>query len=349
MTEKAAPPPEGSLEALVERLTAELEKVRSEAQEIGLLVEQNRGEVEKLRQRQAAVSTRLKQIQPAFDTVPREDIRAAYETALDAQQRLFNTGGELERLQTKQEVLVRFGKTVQAVLDTLQLNKPEAVATTAAPKSFLVRLVEAQEAERQRLSRLMHDGPAQVLANFILQVEIAGRLFEIDPAQAKTELVTLKGNAATSFQRIRDFIFDLRPMMLDDLGLVPTLRRYVQDIEVKAGCRASLNVFGNERRFAPYNEVIIFRAIQALLHNVHRHAQATHAQITLDTQGESVAVAVEDDGSGFDVDEVLAAAGEHKALGLSNIREQVQMLGGTFQVESRMGRGTKVQFSIPAV
>ncbi len=140
MTEKATPPPEGSLEALVELLTAELEKVRSEAQEIGLLVDQNRGEVEKLRHRQAAVSTRLKQIQPAFDTVPREDIRAAYETALDAQQRLFNTGGELERLQTKQEVLVRFSKTVQMALDTLHLNKPEAAPTTAAPKSFVVRL-----------------------------------------------------------------------------------------------------------------------------------------------------------------------------------------------------------------
>ena len=160
----------------------------------------------------------------------------------------------------------------------------------------------------------------------------------------------LKNAVNTTFQKTRSFIFDLRPMMLDDLGLVPTLRRYVQDFELKTGCQASLNAFGSERRFAPYNEVIIFRAIQALLHNVQRHAQATHAQVTLDMQqGEAISVTVEDDGSGFSIDEVLAAANERKALGLSSIREQVQMLGGTFQIESRIGRGTKVQFKIPAV
>ena len=343
MTEKAAPPPEGSLEALVEQLTAELEKVRSEAQEIGLLVEQNRGEVEKLRQRQAAVSTRLKQIQPAFDTVPREDIRAAYETALDAQQRLFNTGGELERLQTKQEVLVRFGKTVQAVLDTLQLNKPEAVATTAAPKSFLVRLVEAQEAERQRLSRLMHDGPAQVLANFILQVEIAGRLFEIDPAQAKSELVTLKGNAATSFQRIRDFIFDLRPMMLDDLGLAPTTRRYLDAMKEKGGQDLSFIFTGTEKRLPSHYEVILFRAIQQLVAVARDVCQASKVKTMLDLDENRVRIIIEHDGKVLDG----KVMGEDDPYELRNLKERVEMLGGTFQYEGQEGLGTRAIIEAP--
>ena len=86
---------------------------------------------------------------------------------------------------------------------------------------MIVRVVEAQEAERQRLSRQIHDGPAQALSNFILQTEIAMRLFDIDTERARAELQSLKTSATSTFQKVRDFIFDLRPMMLDDLGLVP--------------------------------------------------------------------------------------------------------------------------------
>ncbi len=345
MTDKSAPPQEGSMEALVAQVTAELEKVRSEAQEIGLLVEQNRGEVEKLRQRQAAVSTRLKQIQPAFDTVPREDIRAAYETALDAQQRLFNTGGELERLQTKQEVLVRYSKTLQMVLDTLQINKPEAAPTTAAPKSLLVRLVEAQETERLRLSRLMHDGPAQVLANFILQAEIAGRLFEIDPAQAKSELAALKGNAATSFQRIRDFIFDLRPMMLDDLGLAPATRRYMDAMKEKGGQEVSFILTGSEKRLPSHYEVILFRAIQQLMAIARDVCQASKVKTMLDLDANRVRIIIEHDGKVLDG----KALGEDDPFELRSLKERVEMLGGTFEYEGQEGLGTRAIIETPII
>jgi two-component system sensor histidine kinase DegS len=343
MTDKTAPPPEGSIEALVAQLTAELEKVRNEAQEIGLLVEQNRGEVEKLRQRQAAVSTRLKQIQPAFDTVPREDIRAAYETALDAQQRLFNTGGELERLQTKQEVLVRYGKTVQEVLDTLHINKPEAAPAAAAPKSLLVRLVEAQETERLRLSRLMHDGPAQVLANFILQAEIAGRLFEVDPAQAKSELAALKGNAATSFQRIRDFIFDLR----DDArrpGLAPATRRYMDAMKEKGGQEVSFILTGTEKRLPSHYEVILFRAIQQLMAIARDVCQAGKVKTMLDLDATRVRIIIEHDGKVRD-----GNLGEDDPYELRSLKERVEMLGGTFEYEGHEGLGTRAIIETPIV
>jgi two-component system, NarL family, sensor histidine kinase DegS len=345
MTDKTLPPPEGSIEALVAQVTAELEKVRNEAQEIGLLVEQNRGEVEKLRQRQAAVSTRLKQIQPAFDTVPREDIRAAYETALDAQQRLFNTGGELERLQTKQEVLVRYGKTLQEVIDTLQINKPEVAPAAAAPKSLLVRLVEAQEAERLRLSRQMHDGPAQVLANFILQAEIAGRLFEVDPAQAKSELAALKGNAATSFQRIRDFIFDLRPMMLDDLGLAPATRRYMDAMKEKGGQEVSFILTGSEKRLPSHYEVILFRAIQQLVGIARDVCQASKVKTMLDLDANRVRIIIEHDGKVLDG----KALGADDPYELHSLKERVEMLGGTFEYEGQEGLGTRAIIETPII
>ena len=103
---------------------------------------------------------------------------------------------------------------------------------------------EAQEAERQRLSRQMHDGPAQAMSNFILQTEIAMRLLDADPKQAKDELASLKTAALGTFKKVRNFIFELRTMMLDDLGLVPTIRKYVDAFKEQTSMDVTLMVTG---------------------------------------------------------------------------------------------------------
>ena len=94
----------------------------------------------------------------------------------------------------------------------------------------------------------MHDGPAQALSNFILQTEIALRLFDMDQEKAREELVNLKNTATSAFQQVRDFVFELRPMMLDDLGLVPTLKRYVEAFKEQTNTNVRLAVSGVERR-----------------------------------------------------------------------------------------------------
>ena len=129
-------------------------------------------------------------------------------------------------------------------------------------------IIQAQEAERGRLARKMHDGPAQALSNFILQTEIAMRLFDIDQSKAKEELAGVKTAASSTFQKVRDFIFDLRPMMLDDLGLVPTITRYVDTFKEQSGIEVRLISTGMEQRFESYLEVMVFRAIQELLGNI---------------------------------------------------------------------------------
>jgi two-component system sensor histidine kinase DegS len=207
-----------------------------------------------------------------------------------------------------------------------------------------VRIIETQEQERQRLVRQLHDGPAQSLTNLILQAEICERLFDHDPHRARAELVSLKSAVTGTFQKVRDFMFDLRPMMLDDLGLVPTLKRYVDSSAEKSGVSTSLVVTGNERRFTGYKEVALFRIAQDLLANVRQHAHATRAQVNLDLAEDVVRLSVEDNGSGFDVNEVLAA---RKGIGLSTLRERVEMLGGQVQIDSAPGRGAKVGLLIP--
>lgn len=204
-------------------------------------------------------------------------------------------------------------------------------------------IIQAQEAERQRLSRQMHDGPAQALSNFILQTEIAMRLFEIDPVKAKEELESLRLSATQAFQKVRDFIFELRPMMLDDLGLAPTVKRYVDAMQGIPGSSVQFTLSGMERRLEPYLEVMLFRAIQELLGNAIRHSQASEVRLHLDLGDTMVKVMIDDNGKGFDP-EILK---ERTNMGIKIIRDRVEMLGGDFQLSTRIGEGTRVTFTIP--
>jgi two-component system sensor histidine kinase DegS len=190
----------------------------------------------------------------------------------------------------------------------------------------------------------MHDGPASSLSNFILQAEICQRFFDINAERARTELNALKGTASSTFESVKDFIFDLRPMMLDDLGIVPTLRRYVETLQEKGDLPVNITVTGIERRLESYIEVTIFRAVQELLSNARAHAQATQVQVLLDLAQDRVQVVVEDNGSGFNVDEAFS---DQDKIGLSTLRERIKMLGGELSVQSSLGQGTRAEFYIP--
>ncbi len=345
----AEPEPEhDQLQALLAETHAEIEAVTREVREINLLVDQSQGEVDKLAQRSASIAAHLRNLQLNFDTVPRADIRTAYEASQDSLQRLFTMRGQLEKLQSDQtnlERYLRFLKKTRSLLDEASPGAGGANGKEAGPP-IIVRVVAAQEAERQRLSRQMHDGPAQALSNFILQAEIAMRLFDNDPQRAREELANMKAAATSTFQRVRDFIFDLRPMMLDDLGLVPTTRRYLDDFGVKSGVKASWLFTGTQRRIESVREVMVFRALQELLGNVRDHAQATQIKVSMDMDEHRVQVIVEDNGKGFDAHSALEAG--HKTLGLPALRERIGLLGGELDIDSQPGQGTRVRLLVPA-
>ena len=321
----------------------ELEETQRALRETTLMIEQSQGEVNKLTQRNAAITSHLQQVQNQISDMPVEEIRMAYDSALDAQQRLFVMRGQLEKLQNDR---THFEKYV-AVLEHMQNGTQGAEKTGTGAKSPLASvemLVNAQESERQRLSRQMHDGPAQALSNFILQTEIAMRLLEVDPVQARDELGNLKTSAMGTFQKVRNFIFELRPMMLDDLGLIPTIRRYADTFKEQTGLEVNVTISGEDRRLEPYLEVMVFRAVQELMGNVARHSQATLLKLNLDLTNELIRVSVDDNGKGFDLD----AVHKGKSLGIKLIQERTEMLGGTFEVDSAAGKGARVMFSLPA-
>ena len=325
---------------------AEIEGYTKEIRENSLMLEQSQLEMRKLAQRNASITAQLQQIKDHLDSLPKNEIRLAFESALETQQRLFIMHGQLEKLQSNQMHLKRYVDSIEGIFNLAETMISSAGSSkgTAMTARTVEMLVQAQEAERFRLSRQMHDGPAQSLSNFILQTDIAMRLFDMDIAEAREELMQLKQSATTSFQQVRDFIFELRPMMLDDLGLIPTLKRYVDWFREQSHLEIRFTFSGSDRRLEPYQEVMIFRAIQELLNNVTRPSQATEVKINLDLGDNSAKAIIEDNGKGFEISQLS----EQNGMGLHVIRERIESLGGTLEIDSIANQGVRVNFQIPA-
>ncbi len=330
-------------EEFEQAITSELDQSERALKEISMMLEQSQVDLKKLTQRNTAITAHLQQVQSQIDSMPRADIRMAYDSALDAQQRLLLTRGQLEKLQSDQSYLQKYINLLNRSQSLLSGEKPLTLMPANGSMNTLELLVNAQESERQHLSRQMHDGPAQALSNFILQTEIAMKLFDIDQIQAKEELTNLKMSAMNTFQKVRNFIFDLRPMMLDDLGLIPTVRRYTDTFKEQTGIETSVVVSGAERRFEPYLEIMIFRALQEMMGNVVKHAQASRVKVHFSLDENAIKISVEDNGKGF----APASTSGTGGLGLNLIRERVGMLGGTMEIDSEVGQGTKVMVQVP--
>jgi len=334
----------GGWESLGEGVQQEIDQTQRELKEIGLMLEQSQVEVEKLSQRNATINTHLQQVQSRIEEIPITELQTAYEAALDAQQRLIVMRNQLEKLQSEQGHLERYLGMLQNVQRTLSGGvEGEDGVGGGSPFAAAEMIIQAQEAERQRLSRQIHDGPAQTLSNFILQTEIAMRLFDVDPEKAREELSSLKSAASTAFQQVRDFIFDLRPMMLDDLGLVPTMKRYVEAFRDKAKIDSEITVTGTERRFESVQEVMVFRSMQELLNNAVTNGQASQVKVHLDIGMDVVRLVVEDNGQGVSPED----SQQESSLGINLIRERAEMLGGSFEIDSAPGEGARVTLSLP--
>lgn len=334
-------------DALKEQIRSDLEQKKRDLKEISMMLDQSQIEMNKLTQRNASITAHLQQMQSQFDTMPRGDIRMAYDSALDAQQRLFVMRGQVEKLQSDQNHLSEHVQLVGRIYEAMEggLIGDPAKRGEGAAAQVVEMLIQAQEGERLRLSRQMHDGPAQALSNFILQTEIAMRLFDLDAVKARAELENLKIAATTTFQKVRDYIFELRPMMLDDLGLLPTLKRYVDIVRDETRLEVRLLLTGRERRLEAYQEVMIFRAIQELLYNTTRYAQATSAKVQVDVGESFIKVTVDDDGRGYDTALIEQGGG----MGLKVIRDRVEMMGGKIEIDSVIGQGSRTIFELPVL
>ena len=343
---------------IVELITNDMRRIQAALNEIKGQIEQMQNLVDREQQRNSDVATELRTVQENIDTIPRQDIRAKYDEMLDTRFRLSTMRGQLEKLQTRQELLQEHQTLLNRLLNMVQgtdmLSSTTANERSATPVNTyanIIRIVQAQEEERQRLARQMHDGPAQSLTNFILQAEICQRLFDRNPDKAAEELSNLKTTASVTFQKVRDFIFDLRPMMLDDLGVVPTVRRYVESFRDKNDIDTNLEIMGEERRLETAREVLIFRGIQELMVQARDYASPNKLRIQLDMGGNRVKALVEDDGRGFDAEAALANDDHHqvdaRVQSIMTLKEKYELVGGSVSITSGETEGTVIRLELP--
>jgi two-component system sensor histidine kinase DegS len=200
----------------------------------------------------------------------------------------------------------------------------------------------AQEEERKRIARELHDGLLPVLASLNIRLHTVGRLLEREEHPLAAEVRELAEQAQASSRDIRRLVHDLRPVALDELGLVPALRQHLTRCEHEQGLAVEFVADEGERLPAPL-ETALFRIVQEAVNNVLRHAQALHVIVTLSRDLDQVTVQIVDDGQGFDIQ--LPRSGRH--VGLWSMRERVEQLGGQLEVHSAPGQGTTVTAIVP--
>jgi len=207
-------------------------------------------------------------------------------------------------------------------------------------------IIRAQEEERLRVAREIHDGPAQTLAGVLLKLDVCLRLLGQEPARVEAELRAIADAARLSLKDVRKTIFNLRPMSLEELGLVATLESYISSYKELTGVEVKLSVTGEGTRLPLPVEVTLFRLIQESLANVAKHAETDRAEVGVEFVPGGVTATVRDQGKGFAVEPVWQGR-TGNAFGITGMRERVQMLRGALDISSAPGRGTQVTCHLP--
>ena len=230
-------------------------------------------------------------------------------------------------------------------IEGLQAAQLHAAQRREAQRGDLLRqVVSAQEAERQRIARELHDETGQALTAIGLGLRGISTTLRVDVDKAAANLRQLEGLVAHSLDELQRLIADLRPSHLDDLGLPAALRWYAGEVQARVPLQVQVEVSGEQRPIEPVLNTTLFRVAQEALTNVMKHADAPSAKITLNYTAIGVVLRVEDNGRGFDV---TAAKAQRPAWGLTGMEERAALLGGKFALTSQPARGTCVEVTIP--
>ncbi len=353
-----------------EQLFAVAENARSECSRIKKSIAETDSQLEAINSELAAtqkeeeiVQARVAQVTGAFERHSEAEIKAAYEEVRELQVRLTLLKERREQLLRKREDFETSRLNLQetaekaenmvsqvgVVMDFIGGNLRDInvkLESLQQRQQMGLQIVKAQEEERKRVAREIHDGPAQSMANVVLRMEFCEKLMEVEPAKVSQELKELKDIVRSNLQDMRKIIFDLRPMALDDLGVVPALKRYIEDFREKNDIDIEIQFFGKEARLEPVLEIALFRLVQEALNNVVKHAHAKKVKVVMELKDDQVRAFVEDDGIGFDLDDYYANQ-KGNNFGLVSMRERTDLLGGEMKIQTKPGKGTKVYFIVP--
>lgn len=344
-----------------EECRSDFESITEELREIKRKVAQTINEGDHLDTQVRNARKRLSEVSKHFKDYTEAQVREAYEVAHKLQMDLTLNRQAEKQLREKRDDLERrilgLNETIEradhlvsqitVVMNYLMSDirqMGEALETAKQKQDFGLKIIEAQEDERKRLSREIHDGPAQMMANVMMRSDLIEKIYKERGAnEAITEIRNMKKMVRSALYEVRRIIYDLRPMALDDLGLVPTLKKYLQTIEeYHRTTQIQFVNIGEDKRLPTKYEVALFRMIQESVQNALKHAEATMIQVKLEIRREQVMAVIKDDGQGFDTNEK-----KPESFGLLGISERVELLNGELNIHSKIGAGTLVIIQVP--
>lgn len=332
----------------VENIKKDVERTKQETVSIIFVVDD-------LQKKERRSRIKLMEVSRNFSVYTEDDIKGVYDDARNLQVELAvaraqeqnlrhqRDGLELRLRSLKKTVAKAEGLTTQvgAVLGYLGDQMGDVVVKIESLQQsqvFGAKIIKAQEEERRRVSREIHDGPAQAMANIVFRAEVCERLIDIDVLRAKKEIADLREQVRQCLKETRKIIFELRPMTLDDLGLVPTVRRFLDTVKERSGILTDLRILGEERRLDSYVEIGIFRIFQEAITNAEKHANAATLSIVMEFRRDALLATVTDDGEGFNTTDDLGS----ESFGLLGMRERVNLLNGDLTIKSEIAVGTKI-------
>lgn len=340
----------------------ELELLQKELQDTKQLVLDyiERGDL--LDQKVKSSRKRLAEVSKNFNRYSERDVHEVYESTHNLQTEFIRVREKEQFLRKKRDDLerrlIRLSQTVDRAnglvskisvienylqVDFYQVN--EMIESAKEKQEFGLKIIEAQEEERRRLSREIHDGPAQMLANILLRSEIIERtLQEHTVEQAITEIKSVRGMIRSSLYEVRRIIYDLRPMALDDLGLIPTIKKYIDNLSDFHKVNIEFVVLGEDKRLQSKYEVALFRLMQESVQNAVKHANPSDIQIKIQAEKNYIVLVVKDNGKGFDI-----TIKKEDSFGLIGMRERVEMLNGELNIHSQPNAGTTVIIKLPYI
>lgn len=244
------------------------------------------------------------------------------------------------------QLLLAIGHQVGVAVENARLWE-ELKEKERARSELLRKVISAQEEERQRIARELHDEMAQGLTALLMGLGRLQPAVAVIPPPTADVIENVKQFASRALADTRRLIMDLRPPVLDDLGLVSAVRMLAETRLEQQGVSVSISAEGLQTRLPPHLEVTIFRVLQEAINNCARHARAQAVGIDLRSDGDRFQARVEDDGLGFDTGVIRLGADGKRSLGLVGMRERASLLGGTLEIRSRPGRGTTVSLDVP--
>lgn len=319
-------------------------------------------ETEKLTKEEKESRQKLFLVSKNIGEYSENDIRKAYNEAKDKQvqlllkreeeQNLIRERNQLEiRLKKNYEIveqaesLMSKMKSVMDFLVSDLVDLGKTISNLEDKTQIGMKIIKAQEEERRRIARDIHDGPAQNIASLVIKTEIVEKLLKRGNIHIEDELKDIKTQLRAVLKEIRGIMYDLRPISLDEVGLIPTIERMAADMSYEKNIAIEIKKISDYPIFNSLNKLIVYRIVQESLNNIIKHSGAKNVVIRMDVRKDSINGSVSDDGKGFDADSFMEA--KDKSFGLSSMKERAEIAHGSITIKSVVGKGTKIMFSIP--